>query len=442
MERGTKRAIEIAHRRWGKDEICLHKAAVSAFERPATYWHMLPEYAQGRKAIWTAVNPHTGKRRIDEAFPRELRDSTQEQEMFIRFKSGATWQVLGSDRYDAAVGSPPAGVVFSEWSRANPAAWAYLSPILVENSGWAAFITTPLGRNHAHSMLEMARKSKDWFSEVSTIKDTGILSMEVIEEQRKEYHALYGQEDGDALIEQEYYCSFDAAILGAYYAKIIAQLEADGRINPNVKWEPELPVHTSWDLGIRESDTTALWFFQVHYGELRVIECYENFNMGLDHYAKVKLDRPYKYEIDWVPHDARVRELGTGRSRVETMISLGLNPRVVPDHGRMDGINAVRVTLPLCWFNSEKCGAGISALRAYHREYDEEARVFKTTPFHGWESNYSDSFRYLCMAWREIVPEARVKTIEQRLIEETAQIAKAIAHKPSINEMLEELGNE
>ena len=86
----------------------------AVLERPATYWHMLPAYSQGRKAIWTAVNPHTGKRRIDEAFPPEIRANANEQEMFIRFKTGATWQVLGSDRYDAAIGSPPAGITFSE----------------------------------------------------------------------------------------------------------------------------------------------------------------------------------------------------------------------------------------------------------------------------------------------------------------------------------------
>jgi phage terminase large subunit len=160
LERGGRRAIEIAHRRWGKDEICLHWAAVSAMQRPATYWHMLPEAAQARKAIWEAVNPHTGKRRIDEAFPHEIRESTREHEMMIRFINGATWQVVGSDNFNALVGSPPFGVVFSEFALANPAAWAYLRPILLENGGWAAFITTPRGKNHAHKLLQTALKSR------------------------------------------------------------------------------------------------------------------------------------------------------------------------------------------------------------------------------------------------------------------------------------------
>jgi phage terminase large subunit len=148
LEGGGKRAIEIAHRRWGKDDVALHWAACAAMQRPASYWHMLPNYSQARKAIWTAVNPHTGKRRIDEAFPAAIRSATLENEMFIRFKNGSTWQVIGSDNYDSLVGTPPAGIVFSEWARANPASWGYLAPILLENDGWALFITTPIGRNH------------------------------------------------------------------------------------------------------------------------------------------------------------------------------------------------------------------------------------------------------------------------------------------------------
>jgi hypothetical protein len=180
------------HRRAGKDEIALHEAAVAAHHRPATYWHMLPEYAQARKAIWNAVNPHTGKRRIDEAFPMELRANTNDHEMFIRFKSGATWQVVGSDRYNAAVGTPPAGIVFSEWALSNPAAWGYLAPILLENRGWARFITTPRGRNHVKKLLDMARGNPAWFAQVLTITDTGAVSLEAGQFHRSRRHHASG----------------------------------------------------------------------------------------------------------------------------------------------------------------------------------------------------------------------------------------------------------
>lgn len=136
LEGGGLRADVAAHRRWGKDEVALNWTAVAALQRQGAYWHLLPEASQGRKAIWDAVNPHTGRRRIDEAFPPELRSQTKDQEMFIRFRNGSTWQVVGSDNYNSLVGSPPAGVVFSEWALAKPDAWTYLRPILAENGGW------------------------------------------------------------------------------------------------------------------------------------------------------------------------------------------------------------------------------------------------------------------------------------------------------------------
>jgi hypothetical protein len=177
LEGGGKRAICIWHRRAGKDDVCLHWAASSMIDKPATYWHMLPAYSQGRKAIWTAVNPHTGKRRIDEAFPHELRANTNEQEMFIRLKNGATWQVLGSDRYDAAVGSPPYGITFSEWALSNPASWAYLAPIVIENGGWALFITTargPLGLKPAPGDTEPKARPNGGREDVSAFGDTAL----------------------------------------------------------------------------------------------------------------------------------------------------------------------------------------------------------------------------------------------------------------------------
>jgi phage terminase large subunit len=272
LEQGGKRALEIAHRRWGKDEVALHRAAVAAHERAGSYWHMLPEYAQARKAIWSAVNPHTGRRRIDEAFPLASRAATSEADMFIRFKNGSTWQVIGSDNYNRLVGASVAGVTFSEFATSNPASWAYLAPILVENDGWALFITTPRGRNHVYKMREVAKASPGWFCEISTVDDTGAILPEAIETQRREYHALYGEEAGDALIEQEYWCAFEAAILGAYYGKELARASREGRIR-QVKPDPDLPVHTAWDLGVDDANT--IWFFQVSGGEIHVVDYYE-----------------------------------------------------------------------------------------------------------------------------------------------------------------------
>ena len=178
MQGGGKRAYAVWHRRAGKDEVCLHNTAVQAMTRVGNYWHTLPEFLQGRKAIWTAINAHTGKRRIDEAFPIAWRDSTNDNEMFIRLKNGSTFQILGSDRYDASLGAGVAGITYSEWALSNPSAWAYHRPILQENNGWAVFITTPRGHNHAYDLFKHAKVSKDWFCELLTVKDTGALSSE------------------------------------------------------------------------------------------------------------------------------------------------------------------------------------------------------------------------------------------------------------------------
>src|SRR5262245_42936418 len=171
LMRGGRRSLAIWHRRAGKDDVALHYAACAAHKRIGNIWHCLPEYEQARKAIWTSVNPHTGRRRIDEAFPHMIRANTNDNEMFIRFKNGSTWQLIGSDRYDATVGAGPMGVTYSEWATANPSAWGYHRPMLQENDGWALFITTPRGRNHAHALAQHAKNDPSWFYQLLTVND-------------------------------------------------------------------------------------------------------------------------------------------------------------------------------------------------------------------------------------------------------------------------------
>jgi hypothetical protein len=175
---------------------------------------MLPQSAQARKAIWDAINPHTGKRRIDEAFPKELRAKTREDEMLIKFKNGAVWQVVGSDNYNSLVGSPPAGVVFSEWPLSKQDAWAYLRPILAENGGWALFVYTPRGDNHGKATFDMAKRSDDWFCEKLTADETGVFTAPQLKAEKEELISQYGPSRGEALFNQEYYCSWVRAYTG------------------------------------------------------------------------------------------------------------------------------------------------------------------------------------------------------------------------------------
>lgn len=385
---GGKRAAAVWHRRSGKDDVALHWAVTAAMERAGNYWHMLPKANQARKAIWEAVNPHTGKRRIDEAFPLEIRRRTRDHEMAIDFLNGSTWQVVGSDNYNQLVGSSPIGIVFSEYSLSDPSAWDYLRPILAENGGWALFIYTARGKNHGYTLHRMALRNPQWFCQTLTVDDTGALSAQAIQAER----AAGMSED---MIQQEFYCSFEAANPGAYYGKQMAQAWKDGRIG-KVPVEPGVDCETWWDLGM--NDSMSIWITQTVVREIRCVGYYENTGEGLSHYVNWLKDwaapREVRYLRHGMPHDIEVRELGTGKSRKEVCKTLGLWPIVVaPRLDVDDGIEQVRRMLPQMWFDEEACARGISCLTEYSKEWDDKAKVFAPRPLHNWASHGADSTR-------------------------------------------------
>ena len=390
---GGKRAIAIWPRRHGKDDVALHYTACAAHERVGTYWHLLPQQNQARKAIWDAIDPHTGQRRIDNAFPIALRETTREQDMLIRFKSGSTWQVIGSDNYDALVGTPPIGVVFSEYALSNPQAWSLIRPILLENNGWALFITTPRGRNHAKRMLDMAESSPDWFAERLTATETGVFSPAALQAERLELLQERGDEDGEAIFQQEYMTSFSAGLPGAYYAKIIDKLEEGGRIG-FVPYNPSRLVHTAWDLG--RNDATAIWFVQRNGSGWDVIDYLANTSVGIDWYVRTLREREYNYGEHLLPHDAENEQLvSTTGSIAQTATTMGLKGvRIVPRTKSVaNDINEVRQILPLCRFDKDKTSKGIDALRSYRRVWDEKLKAYRDTPLHDWASDPADAFR-------------------------------------------------
>ncbi|THD80615.1 MAG: hypothetical protein E7812_07755 [Phenylobacterium sp.] len=392
LERGGLRADVVAHRRWGKDEVALHWAAARAMKQEGTYWHLLPEASQGRKAVWDAVNPHTGKRRIDEAFPLKTRTRTRDAEMMIHLRSGSTWQVVGSDNYNSLVGSPPAGVVFSEWALAKPDAWTYIRPILAENDGWALFLWTPRGRGHATRAFEARARDAAWFTLRSPATETDVFSPEQLARERAELIAELGsQEEGQARFASEYLVDFDAAAPGAYYAALLGEAERDGRIG-RVPYDPALKVDTAWDLGI--DDYTAVWFFQQAGREVRVIDYYETRGEGLQAVVREAIaTRAYVFGTHHLPHDVMVRELGAaGRSRLETLGGLGVGPISVG--AAMDPeerINAGRLLIPLCWFDGERCAGGLERLRTYRKRWNRTTRSYGG-PLHDEASHAADAF--------------------------------------------------
>lgn len=403
LEGGGKRACVIWHRRSGKDDVALNWTARAAQERIAEYWHMLPEAAQGRKAIWNAVSPHTGRRRIDQAFPMELREKTREDEMMIQFKNGSLWRVVGSDNYNSLLGSTPAGVVFSEWALADPNAWAFLRPILMENSGWAMFITTPRGANHARKTLDLARSDPQWFAQVLAAKDTGVFTADQLKQELKEYQHDYGNEEGEALFEQEYNCSFEAALVGSYYGSYLNRALKSGRIC-SVPIDRAVLVHTAWDLGV--SDSTAIWFIQCVGRERRLVDYHEASGVGLDEYVRILQEKQSQHK--WVygkhffPHDVEVRELGNkGLSRSDTLAGLGVKPTIVPIHNVMDGVNAVRRMLDQTWIDETRCERGLNALRNYRRAWDEKLKMFRDSPLHDWSSHGADALRCFASGFKD-----------------------------------------
>ena len=389
LEDGGKRAVCVWHRRAGKDLCSINWAVVSALQRPGLYWHLFPTYNQGRKIAWDGMTKD-GRAFLNH-FPEELVEGKNNTEMRLTLKNGSIFQVVGTDNVDRQRGANPVGVIFSEYSVQDPRAWDYIRPILAENDGWALFIFTARGHNHGYDLLNIAKRNETWFQQVLSVEDTRAIPMSAVDEER----AAGMPEE---MIEQEFFCSFDAPLVGAYYGNAMARLLADKHIT-KVPYEPLLDVHTSWDLGV--GDSTVILFFQLQGNEIRIIDYYENQGEGLAHYIKVLREKEYVYGDHYAPHDIQVRDFSTGRSRLEIARELGVRFRVAANLRIDDGIEAVRSILPRCYFDEDKCSHLIEALRQYRKDYDEKLKAYKDRPLHDWTSHPADAMRYLALSVRD-----------------------------------------
>lgn len=388
--------------------MALHRAACAAFERQANYWHMLPEYAQARKAIWDAVNPHTGKRRIDEAFPLELRRTTREHDMQIVFVNGSTWQVVGSDSYDKLVGSTPAGIVWSEWALANPSARAYLRPIIAENNGWQLFITTPRGRNHAHMTLRAAERDPSAFAQVLDATQTDVFTPEQLAAERANYVAEFGEDYGAAKFEQEYLCSFDAANMGSILARSLSKAEREGRIGEHVEYDPEgAPIEISADIGRRDSATW--WFWQPRVGGFAIVDYDGGWGIDADEWCDRLEDKLAGRRLGriWLPHDARAKTFAAKHSTLEVFVKRfgAKHVSITPPSSIADRVNAARVLIGRCEFSSA-CARGLDGLRAWSYDYNDESKAFGLVPKHDWASHDGDGYSYGCLIMQQTKPPA------------------------------------
>lgn len=423
--KGYRRALLIWPRRAGKDIAAFNLAIRTALRRPQVIYYIFPTYSQGRKVIFDSIT-NAGERILN-FIPDEVIHSTHQQELKIRFINGSILQIVGSDNYDALMGTNPQMCIFSEYALQDPRAYQYIRPILTANMGSAIFLSTPRGKNHLWDLYQIASNSNEWFCQKLTVADTQHISMEEIERER-----ALGEMSSD-LIEQEYFTSFEMGVEGSYYAKYIDRLRINGQIT-DVPWEPTFPVYTAWDLGY--NDPTVIIFFQLIGQTIRVIDCYENNKQGLEHYAKIVNNKPYTFGKHVGPHDIAVHDLSSGVSRWRTMHDLGIkfmkpSEASIP-HLIEDGIEAVRRNLPKMWIDERKCGPLIKALENYRQEYDVKRKIYKDHPLHDWSSHFADCARYLCGALPSLGKGTSPEELERRYREAYYGETNSNANWPSI----------
>ncbi len=420
-------ACIVAHRRAGKTVACINeliKAALMCPKQDPRFAYVAPFYTQAKDVAWSYL------KRFAAVIPGV---DTNESELRVDFPNGGRVRLYGADNYDRMRGLYLDGVVLDEPADMDPRAWPeVIRPALSDRQGWATFIGTPKGRNAFWDVWELAGREEAWFRTRLRASETGLVAQAELDDARK----MLTPEQ----YEQEFECSFEAAIMGAYFGKEVAEAERAGRLT-KVEAEPGIPVQTAWDLGM--GDSTSIWFWQVAAGEIRFVDHYENHSQPLSHYVGEIKARPYHYgpkPICWVPHDAKVRSLETGRTRIETLQALGVEPKLVPDHTIMDGINAARVSFPSMWFDADRCRFGLEALRQYRTEFDEKTKVFKNTPKHDWTSHAADAFRYSAMAWKQMAPPKPAKPDTDHIVLQADQFGRVqYSHTPTARERIDQL---
>lgn len=376
----------MAHRRAGKTVAAVNdllRAAVTYAAPNGLFGYVAPYQNQARRIAWDYFKFY-GSSIIKDA---------NESQMILTLVNGAKVGLFGADNADAMRGLGFSGLYLDEYGDFRPSVFGnVLRPGLADKGGWCVFSGTPKGKNLFWDIYETARRIPgEWFLLRLPASASGLLP-------DTELDAAKAQLSEDQYL-QEFECSFEAAILGAFYGSEMRQ--AESRILETVEYDPSFPVHTAWDLGYR--DDTAIWWFQVISGEVRCIDFHAVSGANISTIAQTVIEKPYEYGKHYLPHDARAKSLQTGKSIVEQLADYLSFSRlvVVPNIGVQDGIQAVRKMLPRTWFNSVRCADGIEALRQYQREYDEDKKAFRISPRHDWTSHPSDAFRILAVAWRD-----------------------------------------
>ena len=371
-------SVVVLHRRAGKTVMCINhmlRAALTNKLLNPRYAFISPYRLQGKATAWDYIKQFAGK------IPGT---KFNESELRCDLANGARITILGAENDQAIRGISLDGCVFDETQSIKPTIFPeVIRPALADRKGWCIFIGTPKGRNSFYQLYQSAIKNPTWYACTYKASETDILDEE-------ELQAAKDVMSKD-LYEQEFECSFQAAITGSYYGTIIEDLVREKRMVSNL-FDEDIDVETWWDLGM--NDQTAIWFVQRYKKEIRLIDYYENTGHGLDHYADVLKKKGFDYSTHIFPHDVKVRELGNyAKTRLEALLDLGIVGEVAPKLSIEDGIEAVRKNLINCWFDKDKCATGIEYLKAYQKKWDDKAQVFKSKPQHSYASHCADAFR-------------------------------------------------
>lgn len=378
-------SVAVCHRRFGKTVCAINhliRAALTCDKERPRFAYVAPTYSQGKAISWDFIQHYS----------RVIPDVTFNQaELRADYPNGGQLRIYGADSPDSLRGIYLDGAVLDEYGLMPPKVFTeVLRPALSDRLGWAFFIGTPNGKNQFYDVVQQAKADPAWFFAEYKASQTGLIPETELASART---TMTPDEYA-----QEYECSFEASVKGAIYAAELDAARTSGRID-RVPVEPVLPVDTYWDLGV--GDSTAIWFAQsLRSGEVRVIDYYEASGEGLPHYAQVLKTKGYTYGAHYAPHDVQVREFTTGRSRLETAQSLGITFRITPNIGLEDGIHAARMLFPRCYFDAERCKAGLEALQHYRRDYNTRINEFKATPVHDFSEHGASAFRYLALNQR------------------------------------------
>ena len=400
-EGGFKRCLLVWHRRAGKDWALLNKIAelllVEMWDTPTTCVYLAGNSKKHGASITWDNKTNDGLSYLD-AFPPELIKRKDDRDFTIEFKNGSVFKVMTTLDKNSARGLNPKIVVFSEYDFIDngPYIWtSVILPIIQMNGGMAIFATTPDGAKQTYQLYTKNYENPRWFVEIRDCEHTlhngqRILTDAMIEELR---------EDGmtDQKVQQEFYCDFFSESEGTFYEKQFREIRQQGRAAGRIPYDPALPVHTFWDLGI--DDPMAVWFAQVDYTRnWRWIDYFQTSDQSLTECVGIINKKPYLYGHHIAPHDIKSRDLVTGQSRLERMLQLGFRFSCAPKLAFKDGIDAARVLLTRSHFDSANCGDGLEALKHYKKKESPTPDPLGNTqytgePVHDWCSHGSDAFR-------------------------------------------------